>query len=78
MLWYAHLFILLANSNIVRGVAAAKEVVVGRRRTRPDDPAVALLDAVRVPGVQRVSVCVVWSGKGEWERLISISSWFIH
>ena len=29
---------------------------MGRRRTRPDDPAVALLDAVRVPGVQRVSV----------------------
>ena len=78
MLWYAHLFILLANSNIVRGVAAAKEVVMGRRRTRPDDPAVALLDAVRVPGVQRVSVCVVWRGKGERERLISISSWFIH
>jgi len=62
----------------VRGVAAAKEVVVGRRRTRPDDPAAALLDAVRVPGVQRVSVCVAWSGKGERERLISISSWFIH
>ena len=78
MLWYAHLFILLANSNIVRGVAAAKEVVVDRRRTRPDDPAEALLDAVRVPGVQRVSVCVAWSGKGERERLISISSWFIH
>ena len=48
---------------IVRGVAAAKEVVVGRRRTRPDDPAAALLDAVRVPGVQRVCVCEAWGGR---------------
>jgi len=51
---------------------------VGRRRTRLDGSAAALLDAVRVPGVQHVSVCVAWSGKGERERLISISSWFIH
>ena len=36
---------------IVRGVAAAKEVVVRGRRARPEGPAAALLDA---------RVCVAW------------------
>ena len=43
----------------VRGVAAAKEVIVGGRR-RPAGPAAALLDAVRLPGVQRGCVCDAW------------------
>lgn len=47
----------------VRGVAAAKEVVVSGRRTRPDGLAAALLDAVRLPGVQHVCVCEAWGGR---------------
>ena len=59
----------------VRGVAAAKEVVVRGRRARPEGPAAALLDAVQRSGVQGVRGV---EAKRERERLISISSWFIH
>jgi len=58
---------------IVRGVAAAKEVVVRGRRARPEGPAAALLDAVQRSGVQGVRGV---EAKRERERLISISSWF--